>query len=277
MKLSFGCELAYDVAEPAVFVLHVEAARIASHAGLADELRIVPDLPRDAGTATLSENRITRFVAPPGALTVTYSGSVDLHALTADPVTIGEMAAAELPLDVLPFLLPSRYCESDRLGEFAKQHFGSLLPGFSRVTAICHWICANIEYRAGSSDNHTSACQILEVRAGVCRDFAHVGVAICRALDIPARFVSCYAFGLNPVDFHAVFEAYLGDHWWLFDATREPALDGLIRIAAGRDAADVPFASLFSAAALRSLKVWIEAAGRLPIEGERTVAAIRTA
>jgi transglutaminase-like putative cysteine protease len=277
VKLSFGCELAYDVTEPTVLILHVEAARIVSHAGLIDELRVVPHLPCDTATASLTDNRVTRFAAPLGALSVIYSGSVDLHAQYADPGTIGEVAAADLPLDVLPFLLPSRYCESDRLGDFAKQQFGSLLPGFSRVTAICNWICDHVEYRAGSSDIHTSACRTLETRVGVCRDFAHLGVAICRAMDIPARFVSCYAFGLNPTDFHAVFEAYLGAHWWLFDATREPALDGLVRIAVGRDAADVPFASLFGAASLRSIRVWIAPDDRQALAGERTVAAIRTA
>jgi transglutaminase-like putative cysteine protease len=277
--MSFGCELAYWVNEPTVFVLHVEAARIASHAGLADELHIVPDLPRDAAVAPLTENRYTRFIAAPGALAVSYRASVDLQVHRADPGTIGEMAPSDLPLDVLPFLLPSRYCESDRLADFVKQHFGTLLPGYSRVTAVCNWIWDNVKYRAGSSDIHTSACKTLESRAGVCRDFAHLGVAICRALDIPARFVSCYALGLEPVDFHAVFEAYLDGHWWLFDATREPALDGLVRIGAGRDAAEVPFAALFGApdsAKLQLIKVWVEAEDRAVLARERTVAAVRT-
>ncbi len=277
MKLSFGCELAYRVIEPTVFVLHVEAARIASHGGLMDELRIIPDLPSDSVVAPNSDNRITRFVAPPGALAIAYNGTVDLQAHIADPATIEETAPAALPPEAMPFLLPSRYCESDRLEAFAKQQFGTLLPGFSRVTAVCNWICDQIDYRAGSSNIHTSACQTLEARAGVCRDFAHLGIAICRALDIPARFVSCYAFGLDPDDFHAVFEAYLGGHWWLFDPTREPALDGLVRIGAGRDAADVSFSSVFGAAELKSIKVWIKAAGRDPRSHERTVAAIRTA
>ena len=187
MKLSFGCELAYQVNEPTVFVLHVEAARIASHVGLVDELRIAPNLARDSTIAPLSENRSTRIVAPPGALTVAYRGACDLHAHRTDPSTIGEVAPADLPLDVLPFLLPSRYCESDRLDDFAKRQFGTLPPGCSRVNAICDWIFDNLDYRPGSSDIHTSACRTLDIRAGVCRDFAHLGVAICRALDIPAR------------------------------------------------------------------------------------------
>jgi len=277
--MSFGCELAYWVNKPTVFVLHVEAARIASHGGLTDELRIVPDLPRDAAVAPLTENRTTRFMALPGSLTVTYRGAVDLQVHRADPAIIGETAPSNLPVDVLPYLLPSRYCESDRLADFVKQHFGTLLPGYSRVTAVCNWIWDNVKYRAASSDIHTSACQTLESRAGVCRDFAHLGVAICRALDIPARFVSCYALGLEPVDFHAVFEAYLDGHWWLFDAAREPALDGLVRIGAGRDAAEVPFAALFGdpdCAKLQAMKVWVDAEDRSMLARERTLAAIRT-
>lgn len=277
MKLSFGCELAYRVAEPTVFILHVEAARIASHVALADDLRVSPDVARVNDTAPDTGNRFTRFLAQPGALTIRYSGSLELRPTRADPAGIAEVPAAGLPLDVLTYLQPSRYCESDRLAEFVKQQFGALLPGFSRVTAICNWICDNIEYLPGSSTIHTSACQTLAMRAGVCRDFAHLGIALCRALDIPARFVSCYAFGLDPNDFHAVFEAYLGGHWWLFDPTREPVLDGLIRIAVGRDAADVPFASLFGAADLHMIRVSIAAEGRDPLTHERTVAAVRTA
>jgi transglutaminase-like putative cysteine protease len=277
VKMSFGCELAYRVKEPTVFVLQVEAARIASHGSLTEVWQMVPELQRDSAIVPLTENRTARFVTPAGALTVAYSGSVDLHAHRADPATIGEIAPAKLPVEVLPFLLPSRYCESDGLGDFVKEHFGALLPGHSRVTAVCNWVWDNIKYRAGSSDIHTSACKTLETRAGVCRDFAHLAVALCRALDIPARFVSCYAFGLQPVDFHAIFEAYLGGHWWLFDPTREPALDAIVRIGAGRDAADVSFASLFGSAELSAMRVWVDAENRAALTCTRTVDAIRTA
>lgn len=128
MKMSFGCELAYRVKEPTVFVLQVEAARIASHGSLTEVWQMVPELQRDSAIVPLTENRTARFVTPAGALTVAYSGSVDLHTHRADPATIGEIAPAKLPVEVLPFLLPSRYCESDGLGDFVKEHFGALLP-----------------------------------------------------------------------------------------------------------------------------------------------------
>ena len=111
------------------------------------------------------------------------------------------------------------------------------------MNAICNWIHDHLTYQPGSSDEQTTADESLLRRAGVCRDFAHLGTAFCRALGIPARFVSCYAHGLVPCDFHAVFEAYLDGRWWLFDATRQANLDGLVRIGVGRDAAEIAFST----------------------------------
>lgn len=110
---------------------------------------------------------------------------------------------------------------SDRLEAFANREFGHLARGHARVTAICNWLYDNIDYQRGASDGETTADESLIKRAGVCRDFAHLGISFCRALRIPARFVSCYAYGLEPRDFHAVFEAYLDGRWWLFDGTRQ--------------------------------------------------------
>ena len=180
-------------------------------------------------------------------------------------------------MDTFAYLQASRFCESDRLVDFAREQFGALEPGFSRVTAICNWICENVEYRRGSSNEQTSATETLAQRAGVCRDFAHLAIALCRALDIPARFVSCYALGLAPADFHAVFEAYLGGAWWLFDPTRQAALDGLIRIGIGRDAAEVAFASIYGKAEPEDMRVRIETGDPQAEARERTIAAVRTA
>jgi len=276
MELSFGCELHYRVMAPTVFIFNIEAANIAAHCNLRDSFTANLDVARSTSAAPPFANRYTRLVALPGTLSVVYSGAVDLLAERADPATIMEIPFAELPLELFPYLQPSRYCESDRLGEFAKRQFGALLPGFSRVTAICNWIGDNIEYRAGVSDAQTSATQTLEAQAGVCRDFAHLGVSFCRALGIPARFVSCYALGLEPNDFHAVFEAYLDGRWWLFDPTREAALDGLVRIGLGRDAADVAFASIYGAAESTGIRVWMAATDPAAANRERTTDAIRS-
>jgi transglutaminase-like putative cysteine protease len=143
---------------------------------------------------------------------------------------------------------------SDKLAQFAICEFAGVPRGHSRVSTICGWIYQNIEYR---SDSETTAVETLVQRVGVCRDFAHLGIAFCRALGIPARFITCYAFGLSPPDFHAVFEAYLDGRWWLFDATRQAALDGVVRIGLGRDAAEVAFATPFGDASADAPKVWI--------------------
>lgn len=276
MKYSFGCELRYRVAAPTVFIFCIEAARIPAHGELRDRLTVRPDIPCSGNTANPLGNRYTRLVAPPGPLTVSYAGTVELAPERRDPADIPEVPLADLPLDLFAYLQPSRFCESDRLGQFAEERFGGLQPGFSRVTAICNWINGHIVYRKGVSDAGTSAVQTLEARAGVCRDFAHLGIALCRAQGIPARFVSSYALGLEPDDFHAVFEAYLGGEWWLFDATRQAALDGVIRIGLGRDAADVAFASIYGAAEAAGMDVHMKAADPAAERRQRTTGAVRS-
>ncbi len=276
MRFSFGCELQYCVTTPTVFIFCIEAARLSVHADLRDSMTVHPDVPRVSETALPLGNRYTRLVAPPGDLSIDYAGTVELSPLRADPSTIDEIPIAELPLDLFAYLQPTRFCESDRLCGFAEKTFSSLAPGFSRVTAICNWISENIANRSGVSDAETSAVQTLEARAGVCRDFTHLGISICRALGIPARFVSCYALGLEPDDFHAVFEAYLGGQWWLFDPTRQAALDGLVRIGLGRDAADAAFASIYGAAEATGMQVRMTAADPAAEVRERTSDAIRS-
>ena len=169
-----------------------------------------------------------------------------------------EVRPADLPLDILYYLYPSRYCQSDRLLRFVAAEFGDLVPGYSRVTAICNWIYDNVLYLSGSSDSLTSACDTAIERVGVCRDFAHLGIAFCRALNIPARFVSGYAYGLNPPDFHAWFEAYLGGRWYLFDPTRLVPQNGLIRVGTGRDAADVSFATIFGPVQMNQMRLFMD-------------------
>ncbi|MEO8882719.1 MAG: transglutaminase family protein, partial [Devosia sp.] len=161
----------------------------------------------------------------------------------------------------LPYLYPSRYCQSDRLARFVIREFGQLPPGHQRVTEICNWIYEHVDYLKGASDQQTSAYDTFSLRAGVCRDFAHLGITFCRALGIPARFVSAYGWQLVPQDFHAVFEVFLGDRWYLFDATRTAPLDGLIRIAIGHDAADTAFSTFYGQAAMPGMAISVNAEG----------------
>lgn len=156
-----------------------------------------------------------------------------------------------MPDELLHNLNPTRYCESDHLSRAAQSLFGQLPRGLSRVQAVVDWIHTHIAYQIGTSNATTTARDVFVQRAGVCRDFAHLGVTFCRALNIPARLVVGYAnFDEPPPDFHAVFEAFLGGRWVLFDATRMSPIDDLVRIATGRDAKDVAFATIFGPATM---------------------------
>jgi transglutaminase-like putative cysteine protease len=245
IRYKLGCSLNYEIVTPTVLIFNLQVAKLHRHIDLVESLTITPDQDVSEHTTPIINNRYFGIHAQPGPLTVHYNAEVTLEPHSAPAETVNETPVQHLPLDIMPFLLPSRFVPSDRLAAFAHREFGYITPGYSRVASICNWIYANIDYRRGSSTEQTIATDSLLIRAGVCRDFAHLGIAFCRALEIPARYVSCYAFGLEPADFHAVFEAYLDGRWWLFDATRQAHLDGLIRIGVGRDAAEIAFCSPF--------------------------------
>lgn len=276
VRYSLGCDLSYDVKSPTVFIFNLQVAKLARHHGLVERLSITPK--HDTRTYVVPDirNRYLSLDAEPGPLNVRYEAEVTLDVYRADPSTIDETPLNAIPLDIMPFLLPSRFVPSDRLAAFAQKEFGELPQGHCRVTAVCNWIYDNIDYQRGSSDETTTASESLIKRAGVCRDFSHIGIAFCRALNIPARFVSCYAYGLEPRDFHAVFEAFLDGRWWLFDATRQANLDGLVRIGVGRDAAEIAFASPFGEIEAGPVKITIEHADGSPELPGRTTDAIST-
>lgn len=247
MKFKVGCELGYTINSESVFIFNINAAKNSSQKILEENLKIEPNINWEEYVDPILDNRYIRVNVQPGELKLSYQAIVDVIYQEEDPTTISEVPVAELPLELLQYLYPSRYCESDRLMRLAQSEFGDLLPDYSRVTAICNWIYDKVAYLSGSSDQHTSAFDTVTERAGVCRDFAHVGIAFCRALNIPARFVSGYAYQLQPPDFHAFFEAYLGGQWYVFDATRLAPRNGFIRIGTGQDAADIAFATIFGA------------------------------
>jgi transglutaminase-like putative cysteine protease len=257
MIFTLGSELIYTASREATLILNIEAQqmpgqrvvreRFTSSSGLLSEVHEVPE--------TL--NRYRRMVLPEGRHVLRYTAEIETEPLIAAPGEVDEVPVADLPLGVIAHLFPSRYCESDQLARFAWRRFGDLAPGHGRVAAICDWIHEHVDYLAGSSDTSTSACDVFTTRAGVCRDFAHLGIAFCRALGIPARFVSAYGWKLEPQDFHAVFEAYLSGRWYLFDATRLTPPEGLVRIGVGRDAADTAFATWFGELASEPKQVWV--------------------
>jgi transglutaminase-like putative cysteine protease len=272
MKMAVGCDLTYEIEDITTFIFNVAVAQLTAHAQLDERWIVEPPLQFETTTAGL-DNRYTRLVVRNGVLRLRYEASLDLQLSLEDPQSIGETPLEVLPLDMFPFLMPSRFCPSDRLADIAEQQFGGLPHGHERVTAICNWIYDNIAYQPGTSDPFTSAADTLEHRAGVCRDFAHLGISFCRALNIPARLVSSYATGLEPPDFHAIFEAYLDGRWWLFDPTRQARLDAIVRIGTGRDAAEVSFASFYGKAQMTGMTVWAQPADAAAIH-ERPVAAV---
>ncbi|WP_336491831.1 transglutaminase-like domain-containing protein [Methylobacterium nigriterrae] len=276
MRFALGCSLGYKVKAPTTFIFNVEVAKLKSLEVVSEVLTLAPDLKREVYVAPDFRNRYLGVNVAPGPFSLEYTAEVELTVHRADPATISETPVAELPLDILPFLLPSRFVSSDRLTPFAQAEFGGLAKGHQRVSAICNWIHDNLAYQPGSSDEQTTADESLLRRAGVCRDFAHLGTAFCRALGIPARFVSCYAYGLVPCDFHAVFEAYLDGRWWVFDATRQANLDGLVRIGVGRDAAEIAFSTPYGEMEPTNMEIRIERADGGPEPTERTIDAIST-
>ncbi len=176
-----------------------------------------------------------------GQLTIEYSATVRIAPRLELPPTLQVAPWSQLPVAVLPYLLPSRYCPVDQFLRFASREFGHIAPGGARALAILDWLHGNVDYVHGVSTATTGAAGTFIDRAGVCRDFTHLGVTLCRAAGIPARAVAAYALALDPPDFHAVFEVFLDGGWWLVDPTRLAPIAGMVRIAHGRDAADIAF------------------------------------
>ena len=243
--LQINCELDYLAYEDADYVFNLQAAHHPWQTILSESLTVQPDTPIAYGMHPSGLNRLAKLRSRAGDLRVRYEATVQVDY----PPPSGqekEMSIAELPVEVIPYIWSSRYCESDAVLGMATRTFGDLPKGYQRVAAICQWIRDNIVYQVGTSGPTTSTREVLVNRAGVCRDFAHLGITFCRALNIPARFVTGYTWYTEPpADFHAIFEAYLGGRWVLFDATDLAPLTDFVRIATGKDAADTAFATIF--------------------------------
>jgi transglutaminase-like putative cysteine protease len=207
-------------------------------------------------------NRCARFLAPPGSVRLTNSTLIH-DSGEPDPVNLSarEVPVAELPHDLLRYLINSRYCEVDKLSDTAAQLFGHLPHGWGRVQAVCDWVHNNVTFGYPFADPTRTALDVYNQRRGVCRDFQHLAVTFCRALNIPARYVTGYLGDIgvvpspDPMDFSAWFEAYLEDRWWTFDARHNHPRIGRVLIAAGRDASDVAITTSFGTAALTRFQV----------------------
>lgn len=251
IRLETQIELYYQVNDPygADFVFNLHPAQTAWQTLSDENLTLSQPLAVEVSTEPVSGNRFMRLHAEPGPLTVSYSATVDLDQHRADPSTLAEVPVRQMPLDVMAYIYPSRYCQSDRLVKFAINEFGQLRQGHGRVQAIQDWVRRHVIFTSNTSNSNTSAVDTLIEQVGVCRDFAHLMIALCRAVNIPARMATGTDFGadpaLGPPDFHAYVEVYLGGRWYIFDPSGTAIPMGFMRIGTGRDAADVAFATIF--------------------------------
>ncbi len=260
MKFKASCELEYYVRFPSTFIFNIHALQTAHQTILEETISVEPSIKSEEFTSTLNENRYFRLeIKKKGLIKISYQAIVDNNCQLVNLAEHPPIPISKLDQTVLPYLFPSRYCQSDKLFRLASNKFGKIKNQYQKVVAITNWIHRNVEYLSGVSDSQTSAFDTITERAGVCRDFAHLGIALCRTLSIPARYFTGYAYQLNPPDFHACFEAYIGGYWVIFDATKLAPLNGLVKIATGRDAADAAVTSSFGNVQCNYIHVHCEA------------------
>ena len=252
IRLKFDIELGYEViGMNSDFIFNLHAAQTAQQSVVNEELDISPALTPVLYTDPITQTRFIRLQAAPGPFSIRYEATVDISHYADVPNNLLEVPISQLPSEVLPYIYPSRYCQSDRLGRLATWEFAHFQPGYARVHAIQDWLRRRTTFLPGSSNSNTSATDTLISQTGVCRDFAHLMIALCRAMNIPARFVTGIDYGadpkLGPTDFHAYVEVFLSQRWYVFDASGISPPMGLIRLGTGRDAADTSFATVFGA------------------------------
>lgn len=256
MIFDVTCKLDYAVAFPSTLILNLHAQRNAAQTVMDEHFAIEPRVRFNEFVAHTGGNRFVRVqTGRARRIRIEYSARVDCSIRLLQAKELGAMPVAELTATELPYVFPSRYCQSDRLGRLAWDLFGKIEGAFDRTLAISRWIHDNVEYVRGSTNSATSAYDTVTQRTGVCRDFAHLGITLCRALNIPARYFAGYAYELQPPDMHACFEALIGGHWVLFDPTGLAHLNGMVRVGVGRDAADAAVASIFGGLSLQSMSV----------------------
>ncbi len=247
MWLCTTCNLVFQVDIPTPFILMLRP-RSGLQQWIARETYMLKPSVSVFEYTDMYGNLCQRLVAPPGEFSIDTSADV----MTTDTIDVAVgvpfIEVQYLPDTVLIYLLPSRYCESDRLNELAKDIVSNAQLGYDQVACITAWIHQTIKYSLDTSSLPVSAVEVNEIKKGVCRDFAHLGIALCRSLTIPARIVVGYLYKLEPMDLHAWFEAYIGGRWYTFDPTQEEPRGGRVAVAYGRDAADVALFSQFGPA-----------------------------
>ena len=257
MHLRVHCSLGCRFAQSAEVIAKVQVAHAVGQTVLDEALALNQGAALTTVTDRDDGSRIL-LGSTGNALRLDYTALVDVAPRIAIPDSARQHRWSELPPDALPYLLPSRFCPSDKFQRFVARTFPPPLAGGARVGAILDWIHRNVDYTHGVSTAETTAEQTFVDRAGVCRDFTHLAITLCRAANIPARAVAAYAWQLEPQDFHAVIEVYLDGGWWLVDPTQLAPINGLIRIASGRDAADIAFLTTDTWTEITAMSVGVE-------------------
>ena len=274
MLIRYGYELTFNCAEPALMVCLLDA-----HCDQARKIRYetqfetAPAISTETYLDTFG-NHVRRFVAPAGDLSIRRDAIIE-DSGQPDPVKLDaeEIAVERLPNDTLVFTLGSRYCETDKLSDIAWQLFGSAPRGWRRVQAICDFVCNHLTFGYQYARATRTAYEAYQERVGVCRDFAHLAVAFCRCMNIPARYANGFLGDIGvppdpaPMDYNAWFEVFLDGRWFTFDARHNMPRIGRITVARGRDATDIPLATSFGPHTLNAFRVWTEEVGPAVLSG----------
>jgi len=263
LTVRIGCAFTYQAFQPVPLLLNFKPRRGKGQLLQEEKLLIGPNLPTEE-FEDHHGNILYRLTLQPGLNEIRHDAIVAIqpHPDNHGFETGRAISPAEVPSDVLRYTLPSRYCDSDKLLFFAQQQFGGIEPGQAQVQAVCDWVHKNIEYRFASGSPELSAWDVFLRRHGVCRDFAHLTVTLCRALNLPARYVTCHLPDIgfldpdSPMDFHAYAEVYLGGKWYSYDARFNQPRIGRIKVSCGYDAVDCAFATVFGPAQMTAFNVW---------------------
>jgi transglutaminase-like putative cysteine protease len=264
MLIRVGCEFRYEATWPTPAVMQVQPHPDAAQRILHETWQLTPPIALHS-YSDLYHNTCQRMVIPPGSQVLRYDATIEVSGQADEVVPDAvQHPVEELPDDVLIYTLPSRFCLSDVLSDMAWQLFGATEPGWARVQAICDWVHSNIRFQYGSSNSLTTAADVCAQGVGVCRDFAHLAVTFCRALNIPTRYVFGYLPDIgvpppdDPMDFCAWMEVYLSGRWYTFDPRNNQARIGRVLIGRGRDALDVAMVTTYGSPRFVQMTVWAD-------------------
>lgn len=262
LTIRCGFNFTYEAVQPTPMILLIEPRLDPWQRLVGEEFSVAPEIAVQQ-FEDVHGNIVRRFDLPAGRTSIRHDAIVAVPAQLENVGAVDEpVPVSELPPELLRYTLPSRYCDSDRLMDFAFEKFGQIPQGLQRVQAICDWVHRNIKYRYGAGSPFTCASDVIAQRYGVCRDFAHTAIALSRCFNIPTRYVTGYVSDVafldngSPMDFHAYFQVYVGHRWQTFDARFNVPRMARIKIACGLDAVDGAFSTLFGAAQLTWFHVW---------------------